>query len=187
MNRVVVISTCWLTMLVGCSLPESPRLQDIEGTMHTPLRDPKTTTQVFVVTSHECPIAKAYAPVLAELALSWQDQDVELFIIQADPDLSADAAKKHAQEYDLPGIVLLDPYHSLIKALGATRTPEAIVRRDGKIVYCGRIDDQWHALGARAQEASTFDLRDAVTATLANKPVAVAKTSVIGCLLPEPK
>jgi hypothetical protein len=55
------------------------------------------------------------------------------------------------------------------------------------LVYRGRIDDQWSALGARAPAASRHDLRDAVAARLAGRPVAVARTESVGCLLPEPR
>jgi hypothetical protein len=79
----------------------------------------------------------------------------------------------------------LDPHHRLARAVGATKTPEAVVLLPSTIVYRGRIDDQWSALGARAQAASSHDLRDAVAQALAGRPVAVASTPVVGCLLPE--
>jgi hypothetical protein len=78
----------------------------------------------------------------------------------------------------------LDPHQHLARAVGATKTPEAVVLA-GSQVYRGRIDDQWSALGARAQVASHHDLRDAVAAALAGRPAAVASTPVVGCLLPE--
>lgn len=174
-------------LLAGCSGPPAVELRDVGGTLHAPLDGAGETVQVFVVTSQECPIANAYAPVIAELAQSWRDRPVELWIVHADPDLDAAAAAAHARDYELPGTVLLDPGHDLIRALGADKTPEAVVRHRGAIVYRGRIDDQWQALGARGQEASRHDLRDAVTATLEGRPVPTARTEVVGCLLPEPR
>ncbi|MCA8954025.1 MAG: redoxin domain-containing protein [Planctomycetes bacterium] len=176
-----------LGALAACGAPPRIELLDPAGGRHDPLTAAADLVQVFVVTSQECPIANAYSPAIGELARVWQNLPVELWIVHADPDLDAAAAAAHQRDYALPDTVLLDPTHALIGALGATRTPEAIVRRNGVILYRGRIDDQWNDLGARGQSASTHDLRDAVDAALAGRPVAEPVTEVIGCLLPEPR
>ncbi|MCR9246996.1 MAG: redoxin domain-containing protein [bacterium] len=142
--------------------------------------------QVFFVTSHECPIANAYAPTMASLAATW-GQAVETWVVQADPDFTVPAARRHAEEHALPRPVLLDPRHELIRALGARMTPEAVVVRDDRVFYRGRIDDRWRELGMRAREAATHDLRDAVAAVCENHAVAERRTRVIGCHLPEPR
>lgn len=180
-----VLAALWFG---ACSAPAPITVVDITGAAHTPLSSQREL-QVYVVTSHECPIANAYAPAVAGLAADWRaaSVDLDLWIIQADPDLGPTAARQHAADYALPDTVLLDPEHALIEALGATMTPEAIVRYRGEIVYRGRIDDQWHGLGARAQQAGVHDLRDAVAAVAAGETVAVPRTKVIGCLLPEPR
>jgi hypothetical protein len=176
----------WL-LLAACGGPASPALRDLDGALHQPLERGPGTVHVVVFTSQECPIANGYAPTLKALAASWIGKPVRLFLAHVDPDLTAEQARAHAKAFDLPGTVLLDPHHDLARALGATRTPEAVVLGAAGIAYRGRIDDQWAALGSRAQEASVHDLRDAVAAVLAGRPVAVATTDVVGCLLPEPK
>ena len=110
---------------------------------------------VLVFTSHECPIANAYAPTLQHLAASWRDAAVQLFVVHVDPDLTAAAAREHARAYALPGTIVLDPAHVLAAALGVTRTPEAVVLTAGGPAYRGRIDDQWRSLGTRAPAATT--------------------------------
>lgn len=188
-GRRHALAAALLGTFAGCSGRPQSAVHDVDGAVHTPLDAGADVglVQVFVVTSHECPIANAYAPVLADLAAAWRGQPVALYVVHADPDLTAEAAKAHAHDYALPGTILLDPEHVLIDALGATKTPEAVVRRDGVIRYRGRIDDQWRALGSRAQEPESHDLRDAVTLALARTPVAMVTTPVIGCLLPEPR
>jgi len=183
--RSISIWPCavWLTAL-ACGGPTDIAVSDLDGATHTPLTS-ASGLQVFLVTSHECPIANAYAPVIAELAADWGSA-VELWIVHADPDLDAAAAAEHARDYQLPQTVVRDPRHQLIGALGATKTPEAVVRHRGEIVYRGRIDDQWHGLGARAQQASVHDLAAAVAAVREGRSVATPHTDVIGCLLPEP-
>jgi hypothetical protein len=120
------------------------------------------------------------------LAAGWQRAPVRLFLVHVDPDLTVEAARIHAREYELPGTVLLDPAHSLAAAVGATRTPEAAVVTAAGLQYRGRIDDQWGDLGRRAGEANRHDLRDAVAAVLGGRPVPTPRTPTVGCLLPEP-
>lgn len=171
----------------GDALGRGPTLVDLQGAVHAPLQRGRGAVHVVLFVSQECPIANSYAPTLRTLAGRWQGQPVRLFVVHVDPDLTAAAAQRHALDYELPGTVLLDPKHELATALAATRTPEAFVVTDAGVVYRGRIDDQWAALGSRAVEPRVHDLRDAVDAVLAGKPVAVAETTAIGCLLPEAK
>ncbi len=180
-----------LTLCAGCAeevVGEGPVLGliDLDG-RKVLLSDPGDAVEVFVVTNHECPIAKAYAPTLVELAAGWADEAVRFVVLHADPDLTPAKARAFHQDYAMPGIVLLDPGHAMIERLGATRTPEAIVVRRGRVLYRGRIDDLWADFGARAQQASSHDLRNAITAVLAGEPVAVPRTDVVGCLLPKPR
>jgi len=163
-----------------------PTAVGLDGRPAAPLEVAPGAVHVVVFTSHECPIANAYAPTLRELAAHWREAPVQLFLVHVDPDLTPEAARAHAVEYELPGRILLDPQHRLAAALGVTRTPEAAVLGDRGLVYLGRIDDQWQALGSRAATASSHDLRDAVADTLAGRPLRAPAAPAVGCLLPEP-
>ncbi|MCK5940616.1 MAG: redoxin domain-containing protein [Planctomycetes bacterium] len=160
-------------------------LPDLQGRRHEPLEVAAGDVHVVVFTSHECPIANAYAPTLRRLASSWQGKPVRLFVVYVS-DVDRVAAAAHAREYQLPGTVLGDPRHELAAALGATRTPEAVVLTDAGVVYRGRIDDQWQALGSRAPNAVMHDLHDAVAAALDGLRLPGPFPEAVGCLLPEP-
>ena len=58
---------------------------------------------------------------------------------------------------------------------------------DGEILYRGRIDNLFPALGSRRQQASRHELRDALDAVLDGKPVAVSRSEAVGCSLPTPR
>lgn len=182
---LLLFSLPWL--LAGCQGPRGPALLGLDGNHHRPLERAAGAVHVIVFVSHECPIANAYAPTMRALGAAWANRPVRLYLVHEDPDLTLEAAQKHAAEFELPGTVLLDPRQELAQELGATRTPEAFVVCDQGTAYRGRIDDQWAALGSRAQEAGSHDLRDAVAAVLAGKPVVHGVTDAVGCLLPEPK
>ena len=185
MKRGSIASTAWLAFAMASCATTRVQLQDLDGKAHDPLAVGNGAVHVLLFTSHECPIANSYAPTLRDLASSWNGTAVRLFVVHVDPDLTVEAARTHARDYELPGAILLDPHQQLARAVGATKTPEAVVLTPSTIVYRGRIDDQWSALGARAPTASSHELRDAVAAALAGRAVAVASTPVVGCLLPE--
>jgi hypothetical protein len=82
--------------------------------------------------------------------------------------------------------MVLDPQHQWVGEAGATRTPEVAVfspRRE--LLYRGRIDDRYVDFGQRRTEPTTHDLRDALEAILAGKPVAQSRTEPIGCDIPK--
>ncbi len=143
------------------------------------------TVRVLVFTSHECPIANAYAPTLRALAERFRGAPVEWIVVHVDPDLTATAAANHATDYELPGRIALEPTQATARALGVARTPEAAVLTATGACYVGRIDDQWRALGARSASASRQDLGDAIAAALAGRAPANARQPGVGCLLPE--
>ncbi len=167
--------------------PTTVTLPDLDGVLHAPMAVADGQVHVLVFTSHECPIANSYAPTLRELASGWANAPVRLFLIHVDPDLTSDAARAHARAYELPGTILLDPRQLTAQAVGATKTPEAVVLTTKGLVYRGRIDDQWSALGARTPAAGKYELRDAVTRVLAGGPAPFQSTPVVGCVMPEPR
>jgi hypothetical protein len=141
--------------------------------------------RVLVFTSHECPIANSYAPTLRELAARFAAAPVEWYLVHVDPDLTAAGAAAHAREFELPGTIVCEPNQQTARRLGIRRTPEAAVLAGGVLAYCGRIDDQWAALGVRRARAEQNDLGDAIAALLAGQTPPVARTIAVGCLLPE--
>src|SRR5207253_9997376 len=64
---------------------------------------------------------------------------------------------------------------TLARRLGATRSPEAFLLLEGKIVYRGRIDDQYTP-GANRAQPTRRDLEEAIKEVLAAEPVAVPET-----------
>jgi hypothetical protein len=50
-------------------------------------------------------------------------------------------------------------------------------------MYLGRIDDRFPDLGVRREEPTTHELRDALDAVLAGKPVETPRTLAVGCFI----
>jgi hypothetical protein len=82
--------------------------------------------------------------------------------------------------------VLIDAKHRLVKATGATVTPEAaLLTPDGKLAYRGRIDDTYTDLGKRRVTPNRRDLRETLAALLAGRAVKEARTEALGYPIPE--
>ena len=172
-------------MPLGCAALEVP---DANGAAMRPLDVASGAWRVLVFTTTDCPIACAYAPELAALARDHASDPVQLTLVHVDPAVDAAAARAHQREYGLDDWqVVLDGEHVLAGAVGATRTPEvALVGAGGRLVYRGRIDAQYTALGRRRQEVGRRDLRLALVAALAGGAPEEPRTEPVGCLLPEP-
>jgi peroxiredoxin len=152
------------------------------------LQDKKAVVVVFLGT--QCPINNAYLPRLAELHKNFAEQGVQFFAVNSNQHDTPRAIAEHAKENAIPFPVLRDAQQKLADQFGAQRTPEAFVL-DGKrkIVYHGRIDDQF-GIGFQRPQPTSNDLADAVKAVLAGKAVAQPTTTVAGCFItraPRPK
>jgi hypothetical protein len=81
---------------------------------------------------------------------------------------------------------LLDPAHKVVRAAGATVTPEAaVISPSGTLLYRGRIDDLYLDFGKRRREPTKRDLREALDAILTGKKPALRTTNAVGCFIPE--
>jgi hypothetical protein len=159
------------------------RLSDTAGQSHEPLKPVagrKATVVIFTLL--DCPIANAFAPEINRLVADYSARGVACFLAHADRDLTAADARKHAADFAFHCPVLLDSQHALAKALGATRTPQAfLLDATGKTLYQGRINNLFADYGTRRQVVTQHDLRNALDAVLAGKPVAQPVTEAVGC------
>lgn len=170
-----------LCLALGCSAAEV-QLADSNGKLREPLKPVGSKATVIIFSQPDCPIANAFAPEINRLVLDYSAKGVGFFLAHVDRDLTAEAARKHATDFNLRCPVLLDTQHVLVKALDATRTPQAfLLDATGKTVYHGRINNLFADYGTRRQTVTQHDLRDALDAVLAGKPVSLRVTEAIGC------
>ena len=105
-----------------------------------------------------------------------------------DVGLDAASLQKHLAEYGYAAIpAVIDGNRKLASRARATVTPETVVfDRTGAIRYRGRIDNFYAALGKPRQQVTAHDLRDALDAVLAGKPVPNPETKALGCYIVPP-
>ncbi|MFL5338798.1 MAG: redoxin domain-containing protein [Gemmataceae bacterium] len=159
-------------------------LPDVRTCRPVALADFKDRPAVVVIfLGTACPINNAYLPRLAELHKQYAAKGVQFLAVNSLKTDKPDEVAAHAKKHDVPFPVLKDSSQHVAELFDARRTPEAFVL-DGKRVvrYRGRIDDQF-AVDVNRKEPTKSELKDALDAMLAGKPVAVAETEVAGCLI----
>ena len=153
---------------------------------NSPLEAPgKIVALVFV--SSECPISNKFAPELERLGRKFPTNDVSFVLVYPNASDTQEKIEKHRREYRLTGAFLRDPRHELVKRAGATITPEAAVfDQKRNVVYRGRINDQFLALGKGRPHPTQHDLEEAITALLAGKQPKAARANAVGCFIQDP-
>jgi peroxiredoxin len=163
---------------IGTTL-EDFALPDADGKEHSlnSLKGKNGSVIIFVAT--KCPVSNAYNERMEKLAQDFKARGVNVIGINSNVAESAAAVKAHAAENKLTFPILKDPANKIADRLGATVTPEAYFLDAGnKLIYRGRIDN-----AKDAAQVNSSELRDAIEATLAGKPVAKTTANAFGCTI----
>ena len=140
---------------------------------------------VFLFLATDCPISNRYAPELQRLDKQFRGDGVQFYLVYVDPGLPAEELLKHQKEYQLPGTIALDPKHALIEAARIKVTPEtAVFDRTGRLVYHGRIDDRYPALGQVRRRVQKHELADTLASLVGERPVTTSPQPAVGCPIP---
>ena len=132
---------------------------------------------VLIFMAVQCPVSNAYNERMEKLAQDYKARGINVIGINANSVDSADAVKAHAAEHKFTFTILKDPGNKIADRLGASVTPESyFIDASNKLLYRGRIDNSKNAEGVTSSE-----LRDAIEATLAGKPIAKTTANAFGC------
>jgi|SRR5262245_21922574 len=168
-----------------------PRLFDLEDKSVNPLSNSGAKAVVFIFTRADCPISNRYAPEVKRLSASFTPEKVKFWLVYPDGDTTSEAIRRHIKEYDYDCEALRDPRRELVKATGASVTPEAVVfvfnRYGAKMVYRGRIDDQYAAFGKSRPTPTRRDLEDVLTAVVKGETVKFKTAPAVGCYISDLK
>ena len=120
-------------------------------------------------------------------AHDYESRGVAFYAVQADTTIADADVVQHAKDYQFKIPVLFDPHENLVKMTGATTIPSAaVLTPDGSLLYLGRIDNLVEDFNIRRQVPTKFDLREALDAVLAGKPVPNPRTKAFGCAVTPP-
>jgi peroxiredoxin/mono/diheme cytochrome c family protein len=188
------MATTWwfsvlLTVMLGFSSPAlSPeghavgfKLQDYRGGWHNLEDVPASKLVVIAFLRADCPLARLYAPKLAELARNYEKKEVAFFGVDANRLDAPSALARFAREQDLPFPLLKDVGNELAGRLEVERSPEVFVLDHDRVVrYRGRVDDQF-SFGVHRPAPTKRDLAAALDDLLAGRAVATPRTEAVGC------
>jgi peroxiredoxin/mono/diheme cytochrome c family protein len=188
------MATTWwfsvlLTVMLGFSSPAlSPeghavgfKLQDYRGGWHNLEDVPASKLVVIAFLRADCPLARLYAPKLAELARNYEKKEVAFFGVDANRLDAPSALARFAREQDLPFPLLKDVGNELAGRLDVERSPEVFVLDHDRVVrYRGRVDDQF-SFGVHRPAPTKRDLAAALDDLLAGRAVATPRTEAVGC------
>ena len=138
---------------------------------------------VISFTCNHCPYALGVEDRFIRLAKTYSSRGVSFVAISANdavkyPDDSFANMKARAELKQYPFPYLYDEPQTTAKAYGAVCTPHIFVfDADRKLIYEGRIDDNWKDESA----VKHHDLRDALEAALNNRSVPSPQTNPMGC------
>ncbi|MEM7200095.1 MAG: redoxin domain-containing protein [Planctomycetota bacterium] len=159
------------------------RATDLDGVVHRLGAEspPRPVTLVFL--GPECPISRRYVATLNELAGSAASLDVVLLGVLSDPELSVAQARAFVTEFEVKFPLLFDLSGDLAARLEPSHVPEAfVIDAKDRLVYRGRIDDRFAAIGKPRSTVSQRELADAITAAAAGEAPSVASAAPVGCV-----
>ena len=177
----------------------SVRLMNLAGQPVDPFADVKAKIFVFLFVRADCPISNRYAPEVGRLVQEFASSTVSFTLVYVDPSESSDRIREHMREYGYHVQAARDNDHVLVKMIGAKVTPEAAVFVRGPIgasrnsvgtermVYRGRIDDQYVDFGKTRPAPTTHDLEDVLQAIVQGRTVIPQTTRAVGCFIQDLK
>lgn len=138
----------------------------------------KAVAVIFVAT--KCPVSNAYNDRMAALGKEYAAKGIAVVGINSNKTEPAAEVAAHAKEHGFTFPVVKDEGNKVADAYGAQKTPEVfVISPKGDLLYHGRIDEsQDDPKGVKSP-----DLRNALEAILAGKPVPAAETKAFGCTI----
>lgn len=178
------------TLAIGAAAPQFS-LPGVDGKDHTLKSFSDARLLAVIFTCNHCPTAQAYEKRIIDLHADYKDKGVAVVAISPnDPKAvrldelgytdvgdSFEDMKLRAKEQKFAFPYLYDgDKQDVSRAYGVLATPQVyLFDKDRKLRYVGRIDD------ADVKTVTSHDLRNAIDALLAGKPVPVETTRVFGC------
>jgi peroxiredoxin len=163
---------------IGATI-EDFKLPDADGKEHSLNSLKGKNGSVLIFISVQCPISNAYNERMEKLAQDYGSRGVTIIGVNANNTEPADAVKAHAAEKHLTFPILKDPGNKIADRLGATRTPEAyFLDANNRLLYHGRIDNN-----KDESQIESRDLREALDAALAGKPIQKTTATAFGCTI----
>jgi peroxiredoxin len=164
---------------IGARAPDFT-LPSVEGGNAVALKDlvAKNKAVVVVFIATKCPYSNGYNERMAAMGKEYAAKGVAFVGINSNKTEAAAEVKEHAKKHGFTFAVVKDDGNKVADLYAAGHTPEVyVVDPKGTVAYHGRIDETYDD----PKNVKSPDLRNALDAMLAGKPVPTAETRAFGC------
>ena len=142
-----------------------------------------TALLVLLFVRTDCPISNRYAPEIQRLYESYARQGIEFRLIYTEHAIAPAAVARHKSEYGLTLPSEIDAERAYVQKAKASVTPEAAVFAGNELLYRGRIDDRYPAVGQARRQATRHDLEDVLRALAAGQKPPPRFSRATGCVI----
>ncbi|MDX1953328.1 MAG: hypothetical protein SFY81_14210 [Verrucomicrobiota bacterium] len=133
--------------------------------------------------SVHCPISNRLTPTMLTLAHDYREH-VQFYIVYPNPQETEAEIHHHLREFKITLPHLRDPHLALARWSRVKVTPEvALYDPQGALIYHGRINDRFLALGQARPAPTTHELRDALDALLQGQSPQISHAPAVGCYI----
>ncbi len=165
---------------IGAAAPQFS-LKTLDGkpfSLAEAARSHKAVVVIFIAT--QCPYSNAYNDRMRDMASAYEKRGILFAGINSNKTEPAEEVSAHARKHGFGFPVMKDPDNKVADLYDARHTPEVfVVDPEGKLRYHGRIDENYED----AAKVTSPDLKNALDALLAGKPIARTETKAFGCTI----
>ncbi len=164
-----------LGLPVGAVAPDF-RMTTLDGKRFSLAEAEKTHSGVVILfLSTICPYSNYYNDLIRDMSAEFSRRDILFVGVNSGGLETAEEMRAHAREHGHAFDIIRDADSKIAELLDARRTPEAfLLDSRGTLRYHGRI----------ASKITSPDLKNAIEAFLAGRPIHPAETKAFGCAIP---
>lgn len=139
---------------------------------------------VYIFLSEDCPICRYYVHDINELHDKFESAEINIVGIFPNFSSKPEKINSFVKEYQLSISTKTDYFKKISTRLGATKTPEVIITNESNsIIYKGRIDNAFAALGKRRRVVTEHNLDDILTQLKNGTQIPYTAIETIGCYI----
>ena len=128
----------------------------------------------YLFLSETCPICISLTPEIKKIEAEFLNKDS-----------NPEKIGKFVRKYHLKSQAFIDNEQSLTNKYGASTTPEVFLveKKTDRIIYSGKVNDEFIALGKRKRTNINHFLYDAIRKYLEGDKSTVISTKAVGCFI----
>lgn len=139
---------------------------------------------VYIFLSEDCPICRYYVHDINELYSEFESDEIKIVGIFPNFSSKPEKIKSFVEDYQLSISTKTDYFKTISTSLGATKTPEVFITDAANhVIYKGRIDNAFAALGKRRRVVTDHNLKDILTKLQSGAEIKYSEVESIGCYI----